>query len=204
MPGALPIPVRQALWRRWQRGQSATTMAEDLHIPVRTVYSLLRRFRRGGADAVAPSYPSSPPPANPLPQAALRLRQQHPSWGAGFILVNLANQDWEAPLPTPRTLQRWFRHAGLGPAPRGRRPPTEPRPSRATRPHDVWQMDAVDRVALAHGQRVCWLRITDEASGAILWTRVFSRGAWGAGRRGRRPGGITAGLSALGPAQAAT
>ncbi len=203
MPRALPVPVRQAIWRRWQRPQSAATIAADLCLPLRTVYQLLQRFRQGGAAAVAPSYPSPPPsPANPVQEAALRLRQQHPSWGAGFIRVNLDLQGATTPLPATRTLQRWFHRAGLGPAPRGRRPAAAPRANRARRPHEVWQMDAVDRVALANRQRVCWLRISDEASGAILWTRVFSRKPLGAGRRRRGANRTAASVPPLGPASA--
>jgi transposase InsO family protein len=79
-------------------------------------------------------------------------------------------------LPSARTLQRWLRAAGLAPAPRGRRP--RPAPGRAGRPHAVWQVDAAERVALADGRRVCWLRVADEATGAVLWTEVFPQPCW--------------------------
>ena len=47
-----------------------------------------------------------------------------------------------------------------------------PAPPRAWagEPHDTWQMDAKERVRLGDGTLVCWLRLADEASGAVLLT----------------------------------
>ena len=73
-------------------------------------------------------------------------------------------------------MQRWFHQAGLGPAPKGRRPALNP--PRARQPHDVWQVDAKERILLQSGQRVSWLRIVDECSGAVLWTVVCPPGRW--------------------------
>jgi hypothetical protein len=39
-------------------------------------------------------------------------------------------------------------------------------------------MDACERIPLADGARACWLRLVDEASGAVLLTRVFACGYW--------------------------
>jgi hypothetical protein len=44
---------------------------------------------------------------------------------------------------------------------------------RAAVPHAVWQIDASEYIALATGQRVSWLRVIDECSGAVLQTVVF-------------------------------
>jgi hypothetical protein len=73
-------------------------------------------------------------------------------------------------------LQRWLRHAGLTPPPAllVRRPDQ----SRAGEPHQVWQMDAVERLKLLDGSGACWLRISDEFSGAILLTEVFGHSRW--------------------------
>jgi hypothetical protein len=45
---------------------------------------------------------------------------------------------------------------------------------RANEPHEVWQMDAVEGLKLLNDSGACWLRITDERSGAILLTEVFA------------------------------
>src|SRR5205814_3520080 len=45
--------------------------------------------------------------------------------------------------------------------------------AKATQPHEIWQVDASERIPLANRQQVCWLRVVDEASGAVLGTAVF-------------------------------
>jgi hypothetical protein len=182
MPRAVAVPVRQALLRRWQHGQTAIEMASALGLAPRTVRHLLAQFRDGRIDlqALSPAYARCGWHRRwrnqLLFQSALEMRRQHPSWGSGLIWVFLKERWHQQPLPTERTLQRWFDRAGLGPAPRGRRP-SGPH-GRANRPHERWEMDAVERVRLSQGQEVSWLRLTDECSGAILHTKVFPVGRW--------------------------
>lgn len=107
---------------------------------------------------------------------AVALRREHPTWGSGYIRVRLGMKDSDQPLPAERTLRAWFRKAGLSAAPAGRRPVLNL--DRATRPHQVWQMDASECLRLKSGHHVCWLRVIDEFSGAILWTRVFNKARW--------------------------
>jgi transposase InsO family protein len=54
-----------------------------------------------------------------------------------------------------------------------------PERTRASQPHQCWQVDACDQVRLANGQEVCWLRFVDEYTGAVLQTVVlpWPRGA---------------------------
>jgi hypothetical protein len=78
-------------------------------------------------------------------------------------------------LPHTRTLQRWFAHAGLNQPPKAHR---HCEYHRADFPHDVWQMDAVEKFPLANGRLVSWLRIVDEHTGAVLSTTIFDRGTF--------------------------
>jgi hypothetical protein len=174
MPRPIPVPVRQAVFRQWQHGKESNRIAYSLHIAPRTVRQLVRRFRQQGTAGVVPSYPGRPRMPRPAVPAAVRLRQEHPTWGAGLIRVILGRQKSLGLLPSERTLQRWFQRAGLSAAPVGRRPGSNP--ERAKAPHEVWQMDAKEQTPLQTGQRVSWLRIVDECSGAVLWTAVFPPG----------------------------
>ena len=202
MPRPLPMPIRQAIWQRHQRGQNVMTIAHALRLAPRTVRHLVHRFQRRSNDALAPSYrygsASSSDTDDDVQQQALALRQQHPTWGAGLIRVILRRQQAEA-LPSERTLQRWFHKAGLGPAPAGRRP--TPNSQRAEVAHEVWQMDAKERVKLKTGTQVSWLRIVDECSGAVLWTAVFPPRELGAGRARGGASRTASGFSALGAAR---
>lgn len=179
MARALAVPVRLAVFRRWQRGQTAAEIADALALAPRTVRHLLQRFRRR-PEGLAPAYDRCgwprPWPDPAVYQQALELRRLHPGWGAGLIRVVLRERWPKAVLPSTRTLRRWFSRAGLGPAPRGRKP--SPPRDRATRVHDVWQMDAVEQLRLRDGRRASWLRLTDEFSGAVLHTKAFAVGRW--------------------------
>jgi transposase InsO family protein len=205
MPRPVPVPVRQAIWNRFRDGQDGPTIARDLGVPPRTVRRLLLRFRPGDPEALVPSYgrcgAATPRPAEPLVQAARGLRREQPTWGAGLIRVMPRRDRPNEPVPATRTLRRWLLRAGLAPAPAGRRPAGEAR--RAVRPHEVWQMDAAELVPLRAGRRVCWLRVADEGSGAVLWTEVFPPGPLEPGPTDLDPGPTPPGLRPLGTARAA-
>jgi transposase len=173
MPSPLPIPVRQMIFQRWQKGESVPKLAEELELSQRTVRHLVRRFAGRGQQAVAPDYARCATKTrasdHTLFDQAVQMRQQHPTWGAGLIRVFL--QEDLGTCPSERTLQRWFQQTELSPAPAGRRPSSDA--ARARRPHEVWQMDAAERIRLASGQQVSWLRLVDECSGAVLHTTIF-------------------------------
>ena len=88
MPRPIPVPVRHAVWRRLLDGQEGPTIAAALGLAPRTVRQLIQRVRQGGQDAVMPSYDgcgaATPKPSEALVQAALGLRREHPTWGAGL------------------------------------------------------------------------------------------------------------------------
>ena len=138
MPQPLPVPLRQAIWLRFQGGQDPAAIAEDLGLEPRTVRRLVARCRQMGRDAVVPAYDrcgaATPKPAESLVQAAVGLRREHPTWGAGLIRVILGHQLPDDPLPSARTLQRWFRRADRPPRPSDDAPPpTRDGPSGLTR-----------------------------------------------------------------------
>jgi hypothetical protein len=172
------MPVRQLIVQRAAQCQSADWIARCLGLVPRTVRRLMQRLRLRGPNALATSYPSRPYPHSPqfraLIEEALQLRRAHPTWGAGVVRVLLHRHYPANPIAAERTLQRWFRRAELLPAPSGRRAGPSSY-QRAQEPHDVWQMDAADQVALQNGRQVCWLRIADECSGAVLQTAPGSR-----------------------------
>ena len=153
MPPPVPFPVRQAVWSRFRDGQDAPTIADALGLSPRTVRRLIQRFRSEVSDPLATSHHrcglATPKPDAALVQRVLELRREHPTWGAGLIRVMLRRLGVSEPLPATRTLRRWLLRADLAPAPPGRRSPRAIR--RATRPHEVWQMDAAELVPLRSG-----------------------------------------------------
>ena len=177
-PPPTPELLRQRIWHLAQQGLSAAACAASLGLPVRTVQRLRARFRQADRPT-PPDYGRCGRPA-PVPFAALRAhtlacRQAHPRWGAGRLRVALRERFPHQRLPHPSTLRRWCARAHLSPRPARRAPPPAPR---ATRPHQTGQRDAAEQKSLRSGQKVCWLRLVDEASGAALFSRVFAQGSW--------------------------
>ena len=202
MPSPIPVPVRQSIWQRWKKGESVARLAEELQLSVRTVRHLVRRFSQLGQKGLAPDYARCATKKMPTGSAtfakAVAMRQYHPTWGGGLIRVLLQEADDAS--PSARTLQRWFRRSTLAPAPPGRRPASDAH--RARHPHDVWQMDAVDQLRLGSGQRVSWLRLVDECSGAVLQTTIFPPRLLEPGRTQGGAGDAAPGFFAVGAASA--
>jgi transposase len=177
MPRALAVPVRQTIVDRRQAGATVRQIADALGLSCWTVRRIVRRVRAGGAAALAPAYvrcgPGAPHADRRTVRAVRWLRRRHPTWGAGLIGTVLRLRWPDRPVPSDRTLQRWLRQAGLH---RPRRRSVRTWHGRGQQPHEVWQLDAVEREPLADGSRVSWLTVSDEATGAILATEVFPPG----------------------------
>ena len=173
MPRPIPAPVRLAAFRLWKLRRSARQIADSLDLSLVSVRRLVRRFRARGHDGLAPDYARerSDPVDSDVGRALLALRREHPTWGAELIRVHLGQQLGGDAVPATRTLQRWLVKADLAPAPSGRRPRLIS--ARAPQPHQIWQMDAKERIVIRSKHKVSWLRLIDECSGAVLWTAVF-------------------------------
>jgi hypothetical protein len=144
---------------------------------VRSVRRLFRAFEASGEKAIATAYDhcgQNQPhrTESPLVERLVQMRAAHPTWGAALIHVFLQRERPREAIPSVRTLQRWLARLDATPAPAGRRSSLVA--FRSTTPHEVWQVDASEEVSLQSGQRVSWLQIADECSGAILDTRVFA------------------------------
>ncbi len=120
MPRPTPIPVRNAILRRWRNGQNISKIAGELGFSERTVRRLVERFRQRGDGGLAPDYHHPAPQPNAAQRvlycAALDLRRAHPKWGAEYLRINLRRVGHS--VPTARTIQRLAPPGGLGPCTR--------------------------------------------------------------------------------------
>jgi len=173
MPAATPLSQRHTIVESHAAGESFVSIAERLGIAYDTVRTIHKRYRATGQ--IAPNYEAcrhtEVRKAPAIYEQAVALKAAHPKWGAGLIGTVLAEAFAEADLPSERTLQRWFKRAGV------QRPPQDRTPSqfvkRGKAAHEVWALDAKEEVQLADGSFVSWLTVTDEGSGAILATELF-------------------------------
>lgn len=145
------------------------------------MYRLFARFARSGDAGVEPGYGACGQrqrvrTPEPTVHRICQARREHPRWGSEMIRLELGADTDE--VPSARTIRRHLHRAQLAPAPAGRWPAPVPRLPRATAPHQGWQMDACEAVVLKNKQRVCWLRVVDECTGAYLQTTVFAEARW--------------------------
>jgi putative transposase len=124
-----------------------TELAAQYGISRKTGYKWLERYDAAGALGLADR--SRRPRASPhatdpeLLAQLLRLRQQHPRWGARKLLVVAARQAPQADWPCPSTVSAHLKRQGLITRRRRRRPPVVIPTARGpiTRANEVWTAD---------------------------------------------------------------
>lgn len=174
MPCALSAAVRHQIVEQFAKGSTLIDIAEQYHLSYSTLRRLHGRFKLQGDAGLTPRYhlcgrQSSKADALIL-RAALWLRRRHADWGAAVIRMILQNRYKQAEVPTERTLQRWFKIHGLAMHANAF---VLSKPAWADHVHDIWQIDAKEKLLLASGQRACYLSIVDEKSGSLLKAFVF-------------------------------
>jgi hypothetical protein len=156
----VPMPTREQIVHRHEAGESLRTIAADVE---RSPATVRRRYRDHGWEGLAPNYAAcglkGPQCSARIYRGAVWLKRAHPKWGARLIRMLLAEKWPQAYMPHERTLQRWFRQAGLQRR-RGQQPHRYH--GRGEAPHGVWAIDAKENIRLASGARVSWLIIRDE------------------------------------------
>jgi hypothetical protein len=173
MPAATPIHIRQIIVERRTSGESLAQIGRDLAMPYVTVWKVYHDYQSRGY--LEPNYDrcgqTEVRKKRVIYEKSLEIKRSHRGWGAGLIWVELADEFDERDLPSVRTLQRWFKRAGLKPP--GREKVQNQVVKRGKSVHEVWAMDAKEQIHLLDGSYVSWLTLSDEASGAILQVNLF-------------------------------
>lgn len=175
MPAALPIEIRQEIVERRQRKESFRQISEETKVSYATVRAIWQHWENH--KRLTPRYEacSQPGPRKPrgVYDQALEMKREHRRWGAVVIRLKLLEEFAEEDVPAERTLQNWFRQAGLNRPPATQQTNGAKQVKRGQVVHEVWAMDAKEKMRVADGSGASWLTITDEASGAILDAQVF-------------------------------
>ena len=178
MPAATCISDREEIVCRHKSGETLAQIAREMNLAYMTVHGVWQHYHQTGQ--LKPNYQACAhtkvrtDPA--IYEQAVALKALHPTWGAGLIWVELAEQFAEADLPSERTLQRWFHRGGVAQH-WTHDSHKEPSVGRGQQPHAVWAMDAKEDMTLADGSYASWLLIGDEGSGALLQADLFPREA---------------------------
>jgi hypothetical protein len=192
MPRALSATLRQQVVDLYQQQVAISAISLQLSISLNSVARLIAQHKAQPSHPPTPAYDRCGPhgPRSPahLLRAALWLKRHHPAWGLPLIRVVLAKRYPTQVLPAIRTLQRHVKRAGLTPP---KALLTQPAIGRATAPHNIWQVDAKERLVLLDGQAACYLSLSDEHSGAGLEALVFPPQPYQSGTHRRATAAIT-------------
>lgn len=173
MPKPIAVVIRRQIVDRHEKGETLTAIARTLDMPYESVRNVWRLYRKEGR--IEPNYAACGQPGVRCSQRVYRaarwLKSLHPTWGAGLIRQVIVDKWADEDVPHERSLQRWFRKAGIHTRRQKRR--YEKRKGRGKAPHNVWEMDSREQIKLASGEQVSWLVVSDEASGAIVSAEVF-------------------------------
>ena len=174
MAGALPIHIRWRIIEEKASGKKLLDISEQHHLSYSSVRNIYRRYQREGPEGLGARYERCGPKRGPMNtvvhRAAVWLKRHHPRWGGGMIRTLL--QERYGPVVSVRTLQRWFKAAGLAQV-KSSFPAVGPGGRWAKEVHDAWQVDAKEQLTLPSNQRACYLNVVDEKSGSLLNAFVF-------------------------------
>lgn len=173
MGKATPLAHRQEVVSMKKAGHTLLSISESLNLTFSNVRDIWLRYKKGGDAGLLTGYShcgkKKPTRSSLVYRAALWLKRLHPLWGSPRIHSGLKSRYGDS-TPSIRTLNRWYKSANLC-KPRNPNKNEEIGKSRAV--HNIWQVDAKERLKLLDGQEACYLTITDEKSGAWLISLVF-------------------------------
>lgn len=174
MPLATAMKYRREIVARREAGAKFTKIAQDLDMSYATVRNVWHHYQKTGV--LSPNYSACVHRDIRKDKAqyerAIELKGAHPSWGAGLIWVELAEEFEEETLASERTLQRWFHRAGLV-SKKLKDSVRDVKSGRGVQVHEVWAMDAKEEIKLEDGSYASWLTLSDEGSGAMLDSQTF-------------------------------
>jgi hypothetical protein len=174
MGKATDMASRQGIIRLKQEGKTLFEISQELLLPYPTVRHLWQQYRANPEQGLTTNYANCG--KHPKTQqdlifrASLWLKHLHSQWGTPKIHLALCERYGRENVEHIRTLQRWYRDANLV---KPRQQMAEPTISNSKAVHNIWQVDAKERLTLLDGQEACYLTIVDEKSGGALEASVF-------------------------------
>jgi hypothetical protein len=177
MPQAITAAIRLQIVQRHQQGESLRQIAQGERVSERTARRVWKHWVAHGEAGLHANYKRSGRWGrrfgDALYERAIKMKQDHTKWGAQIIRVQLdgAGNQNDGRLPAARTLQTWFRAAGLQPE-YSLRLRQEFR-GRGDKPHAAWEIDAKERIRLGDGSWSCVVSAIDEYTGAAITAQPF-------------------------------
>jgi hypothetical protein len=173
---SVSLTIRTQLIQSHESGMTAKELSNNYQLNYNTVLDLIRRYKKEGAFGIVPHYSNCGRlPSSLLSKRLVRLyRYFHPTWGVAYILIKIREKHPNLELLHSRTYERYLESQGAVSMPKSIALPIETYGEKARTAHETWQVDAKEQLKTQDGQPACYLTFTDECTGAILVTNVFS------------------------------
>jgi hypothetical protein len=162
-------------------GLTYSALSNRHNLSYNTVKTWCERFALEGNQGLKPHYSNCGRKVGENNLISFRLvrliAHLHPEWGIPLICCKIRQDYPELPLQSVRHYQRQIRRGGK----KVGKPslPKQAEVDRARVPHEVWQIDAKERIPLKDEAKTeaCFLNITDEKTCSLLQAKVFPPGA---------------------------
>jgi hypothetical protein len=122
MPAPIPVEQRRQIVERHTAGERLASISATSQISYNTVKKIWAHWRK--YHKLTPNYEQARQKGTRqyglIYERALAMKREHPTWGAMLIRLKLQSDLPDEGLPSERTLQRWFRAAGIRAAPKAR------------------------------------------------------------------------------------
>jgi hypothetical protein len=189
-----PIPYlfREKIVRERASGKSYAQIVQDLGYAVSEIGArkICAAFKKSGDASLSTRYDRCgrrSPYEEGIRDRIEALRRG--SRGAPYIKSLLSDQGGDC--PSERSIQRWWRASGTQKPKAGR---TKAEKALLVDPHDVWEVDGKEQMAIQNGEKLSWMNIADKASGAALGASLFPLGPGGHPRRESRAANVQPGI----------
>jgi len=176
---ATSIAQRREMMRLVEEGHTYAAVAKQMGISFWTVRKWIRRGKRCGNEKLASCYgrPVSRPLAgfDPLVRyVSLRLKRQHPKWGAEYVLKKMGERASLRGKRLPYSTTIWRYWCSFGERIFLKRDPSRSKVSPSDKPHGVWQMDAKESMQIPGVGLVSFNQARDEFGRVTVMHRVHA------------------------------
>jgi len=172
MGKAIPYDFRVRIIKKIESGQSYQETAEEFGYSESGVKKIWYAFQKEGESSLVPKYANcgrKSPYKKEIRDRVDKIRDNQQ--GGTYVYSKLKEKYAEEPIPSVRTLTRWWKKEQTH-RPKGR-PREKEKKNWSIIPHHTWQIDGKELVQLSSGQKVSWMNIGDEATAAHLKAKVY-------------------------------
>lgn len=168
--------------RRLERGERMTELCREFGISRKTGYKFWNRYKERGAEALG-DYSRRPHrmptrTSSEIAEVIVEARRRFPAWGPVALRAWLLRENPALPVPSPSTIGKILKSAGLVPRRRRRKRRSKPTPpaelTQAIEPNDVWTADYKGQHRMRDGGMCFPLTIMDLASRFVISVEALS------------------------------